>query len=219
MLKGLRSCFGRIVTVVAILLALYAGWRWGPLFFPRIEEWVEGFRTRGAPESVLTPEQADSLLTRIRAFGEGEGGETLTVAGDEITGLLRYSLRGLLPNGVSEPTVRMDGDRVHVGGRVVLQAFPQLPDLGPVLGLLPDTLDVELEATLLSVEAGRGALLVRGIEASRIPLPQRLIPDILDALAGEQSAGLPPEALAFPLPGRVTGAYIEADSLVLTIDP
>jgi hypothetical protein len=69
------------------------------------------------------------------------------------------------------------------------------------------------------VGEGRGALLVRGVEASRIPVPQRLIPEILDALAGERHSGLPREALAFPLPGRVTGAYIEADSLVLTIDP
>jgi hypothetical protein len=113
----------------------------------------------------------------------------------------------------------MEDDRVQVGGKVVLAAFPRLPDLGPVLGLLPDTLDVQLEATLMSLGEGRGALLVRGIEASRIPLPRRLIPDILDALAGSRPPGLPPEALPFPLPGRVTAAYIEADSLVLTIDP
>jgi hypothetical protein len=158
-------------------------------------------------------------MTRLRDFTRGEAGTRLALGDRELTSLLQYSLQGILPEGVTDPSARIDRERIHLRSRVHLASFPDLPDLGPILGLLPDTMEVELEGSLMSLGEEEGVMLVRGIEASRIPLPGRLIPQILRALGWESRPGLPPEAFAFPLPGPLTAAYIDSDSLVLTIEP
>jgi len=97
-----------------------------------------------------------------------------------------------------------------------LGSFPDLPDLGPILGILPDTLDVAFEAALMPFGNGRAALLIHHLEASRIPLPRRFIPDILTAVGRTNQPGLPPEALLVPLPSGLGSAYILTDSLILS---
>jgi hypothetical protein len=51
-----------------------------------------------------------------------------------------------------------------------------------------------------------------------VPLPSRTIPGILRALGRVHREGLPPDALAVPLPGGLASAYVEEDSLVLVAD-
>ena len=63
------------------------------------------------------------------------------------------------------------------------------------------------------------ALLVRQIEASRIPLPRSLIPEILEAMGRVEEEGLPPEAITVPLPTGLGSAYILTDSLILSNHP
>jgi hypothetical protein len=215
----LKSCLGRALSLLVLLAALFVGWRWGPTFFPVLQEWV-GLTPAPTPsESEVGPGLADSVMAQLQSFTRGEAGDRMAVGGPEVTSVLRYSLQDLLPEGVTEPTVRMERERIHLRGRVVLASFPDLPDLGPIIGLLPDTMDVEMEASLVALGDEEAALLIRGIEASRIPLPVRMVPQILEALGRESRPGLPPEALVFPLPGHLRSAYILSDSLILTIDP
>ena len=63
------------------------------------------------------------------------------------------------------------------------------------------------------------ALLVHGVEASRIPIPRRLIPEILRAIGRVDRPGLPREALAVPLPAGLGSAYILSDSLIISPVP
>jgi hypothetical protein len=219
MFRFLKSCLGKLVSLLLILLALFVGWKWGPSFFPVVQGWL-GLSTGEEASGVeASPELADSVLASLQAFLRGEGRDRVAVGGREVTSILRYSFGDLLPEGVTEPSVRMERERIHLRAKVLLAAFPELPDLGPILGLLPDTLDVEMEGSLVAVGDDEAALMIRGIRASHIPLPARLVPQILDALGREPRAGLPPEAMTFPLPGSLRSAYILADSLVLTIDP
>jgi len=99
---------------------------------------------------------------------------------------------------------------------VALSAFPELPDLGPILGLLPDTLTVEVEASLMPFNSDQVALLVQSLEAGRIPVPRRLIPEILKAMGRVDHPGLPPEALTVSLPTGLGSVSILADSLVIS---
>jgi len=140
----------------------------------------------------------------------------MALGGREVTSLLRYSLPGLIPSGIRDPEVRLRDGRLFLFAQVVLGAFPRLPDLGPVLGILPDTLDVVLEASLVPFGEDESALMVHGLEASRIPIPRRLIPEILEAMGRVDRPGLPSEAMAIPLPAGLTSAYILTDSLVLS---
>lgn len=211
----LRSCVGRIVLLVLLLAAAYAGWRWGPAVFPRIEEWLGGEPHAGVEEPAPNPEVADSVVTRVQALREGEGRGEVRLEGREITSVLRYAVPGLVPRGVQEPVVSLRDGRVRVRARVALDAFPELPDLGPVLGMLPDTVDVELEASLMPFGREEAALLVHSVEASRIPLPRRMIPEILRAMGRSDRAGLPPEAITVPLPAGLSAAYVRSDTLIL----
>jgi len=215
MLGCLRSIFGRIVALVALVLAAYAGWIWGPAVFPRVQDWIgmtPPVEVKGpAPSAAL----ADSVLTRVQSFREGGEGR-VALGGREVTSVIRYSVPGLIPAGIRDPEVTFQEGRVRISAQVILASFPRLPDLGPILGMLPDTLNVELEASLMPYGAEESALLVHSLEASRIPIPQRLIPEILRAMGRTDRPGLPPEAMAVPLPSGMGSAYILADSLIIS---
>jgi hypothetical protein len=219
MFNGVRTCLGRLITIALLLAAAYAGWRWGPLVFPRIQEWLGvGEAVRPSEVPTPSPELADSVLQRVQLLQRGEHGDRVALGGREITSVLRYSVPGLVPYGVGEPEVLLQEGRVHLRAKVALGAFPDLPDLGSVVGLLPDTVTVEIQASLLPFGKETAALVVHRIDANRIPLPRRVIPDILRAMGRRDHPGLPPEALVVPLPAGLASAYILSDSLVLSTD-
>ena len=144
----------------------------------------------------------------------------MVLSGLELTSVIRFSVPGLVPEGIEDPEVTLEDGRVRLKARVILASFPELPDLGPILGILPDTLNVEWEASLMPYGEVESALLVHQVEASRIPIPRRLIPDILAAMGRVDKPGLPPEAITVPLPSGLESAYVLTDSLILsTKDP
>jgi hypothetical protein len=214
-----KSCLGQVAALLLLLVAAYAGWRWGPAVFPRVEGWLGLGEVESAEGPEPTPELADSVLARVQAFRQAEEPGQMMLGGRELTAVLRYAVPGLVPPGIREPVIRLSDGRVHLEARVVLEAFPDLPDLGPILGILPDTLDVELEASLMPYGEVESALLVHSVEASRIPIPRRLIPEILAAMGREDKPGLPPEALTVPLPAGLEAAYVLTDSLILSTEP
>ena len=214
----LRKIVGRSLILCLLVAAAYAGWRWGPQVFPRVQEWVGQFGAAKDESLPVSPALADSVVAQVQELRRGGGPGRMAFGDRELTSALQYSVPGLIPDGVTASEVRLGEDRVRLGARVALEAFPDLPDLGPILGILPDTLDVVLEASLMPFGPGRAALMVHGLEASRIPLPRRLIPGILAAMGRSAEPGLPPEAIVVPLPSGVGSAYILGDSLILSTD-
>jgi hypothetical protein len=57
------------------------------------------------------------------------------------------------------------------------------------------------------------------VSAQRFPLPARLVPGALERLGRTDEPGLPPDAIALPLPPGVAAAYVRRDSLVLLALP
>ncbi len=214
----LKKMVSRIFFLFMLILAAYAGWRWGPEVFPRIEGWIHRSATGTVPAADPTPELANAVVSQVQALRRGEGLSRIALGDREITSVLRYSAPGIVPAGVDSPEVQLAGDKVRVRARVALASFPDLPDLGPVLGVLPDTVDVVLEGSLMPFGEGKAALLINHLETSRIPMPGRLIPQILMAMGRVQENGLPPEALLISLPSGVGTAYILGDSLILSND-
>jgi hypothetical protein len=214
----LRRPSGALLFLMILAGVVYGLWRWGPSALPLIRDWT-GMSTPPAVEGPA-PSQAlaDSVIERVQTFRRGEDAE-MALGGREVTSVLRYSIPGLIPSGILDPEVRFSDGRVNLGARVVMGAFPDLPDLGPILGILPDTLDVVLEASLVPFGEGESALLVHSVEASRIPIPRRLVPRILKAMGRVDRPSLPREALAVPLPAGLTSAYILTDSLILSSVP
>jgi hypothetical protein len=221
----MRGCLKGCLTSVGLLVVLtsvaYAGWRWGEPVFPWIES-VTGVErdTVGADDlsSAPSPELASATLERIEALQAGAAGSRLALDGAELTSLIRHGLPGIVPAGVGEPTVRMDDDRVTLSGRVALDAFRDLQGFDEVAGLLPDTVDVVLKGVLMGLDDAHAAFQIDRVEASRVPLPRRLIPGILGALGREERPGLPSTALAIPLPPGLAAAYVQSGQLVLVAD-
>lgn len=219
-MKGcLRGCLGFIGLGVVLLGAAWGGWKWGPAVFPRVEAWL-GEAGAAEPGGVRpSAALAESTLDRIDAFRSGGSDATrMELEGVELSSVVRFALPGIVPPGVEDPEVAMGDGKVLLTARVARAAFPDLPALGEIAGLLPDTVDIRLRGALVPFSPGVAAFHVERVEAERIPLPSRIIPGILAALGRQAREGLPPDAMAVPLPAGLDRAFVEGDRLVLTAD-
>lgn len=208
----------RVLLLLVLLGLAYVGWVFAPSLLPEVREWAGLVDPPAAGEAEPTPGLADSVLARVQEFRQIGDGE-IALGGRELTSVLRYSIPGLVPSGIQDLTVELDEGRVRLSAGVALGAFPEIPDLGPVLGILPDTANVVLLGSLMAFGQEESALLVHGIDASRIPIPRRLIPGILRGIGRVDRPGLPAEALSIPLPAGLRSAYILSDSLILSFAP
>lgn len=211
-MKGcLKGCLGRFMVGAAAVGVVGAAVVLGPRYLPLLGD-------RGGVEgSVTSPsaEIADRALDRIDRLREGGEGGTLSLGSTELTSIVRYALPGFVPEGVTSPTVALREGRVVLSGRVATAAFPDVPPLDEVLGMMPDTVEVRLRASLLPFDEDEAALHVDRVQAILIPLPERFIPPILGALGRTDREGLPRDAISVRLPGGLSAAYVLRDSLVL----
>ncbi|HSG09663.1 MAG TPA: hypothetical protein VLA36_14980, partial [Longimicrobiales bacterium] len=173
----------KTVGLVFLLLVAYAGYLWGPVVFPSLERALGLGQDSVAPAvaDVLlpSPELADSTLDRFEAFRAGDGDGRLALGGTALTSVIRYALPGIIPPGVAEPTVELADGRVHLTARVAVDAFPKLPKLEEIVGLLPDTVLIALDGTLVALDQSFLSLMVDRVEAGRIPLPRRMVSEVL----------------------------------------
>lgn len=208
----------KLVAIVALVAAAYAGYRWGPAVFPPLERLLadgEAAEERVNPRVEPTPETAEAALDRFEALRRGEGGNRLALGGPELSSVVRFALPGIIPPGVAEPTVRLEEGRVALSARVAVEAFPRLPNLDDVVGMLPDTVLVEIRGTLAAYDRAVMALMVDRLQVARIPLPRRMVSKVLDGLGREGPRGFPEDALPVPLPDGLASVSVQADSLVL----
>jgi hypothetical protein len=211
----------RLVAVVLLLLAAYVGFRWGGVVFPPMERWLgisastDSTTAAGPEPEAPSAEIADATLDRFERLRSGRGEDHLALSGTQLTSVTRFSLPGIVPPGVSDPTVEIDEGRVRLSARVALEAFPRLPHLDQLLGILPDTVLLEMEGALVPFDPRYMALLVDKASASHVPIPKRMVADVLRGLGRQAPEGLPPDALPVPIPNGVSSVYVQRDSLVL----
>lgn len=213
--KAVKRLVTRLALALVIVLAAYAGWKGGDVIFPRLERalGISKVEEAAAPE-LVTPQAAESAKDRIVAF-QGSDDPELRLEPFEVSSLLRYAVPGMLPKGVVDPSVKMDGDRIEIQASVVPAVMPSLPDLGGIVGILPDTVPVSVGGSLVPFGDAGSMLLVKDIAVRGIPIPSGAFPDILAALGRKQSRGLPPSAILVPAFTEIRGAYIEDGELVL----
>lgn len=209
----LRGCIGKSVLLVLLVAAGVAVWTWGPELYPPLGELLG---ERGDEEP--TAELAEEALDRFEDFRAREADDRLALSAVEISSVLRFALPGILPDGVTDPRVGIEDGRIRVDARVARDALPGAA-LGRVLGALPDTVPFAAEATLVPREGGGAVLVVHSVEVSRIPVPDRFIPEILGALGRTERSGVPDDAFPVPLPSGVRSAFLERDRLVLVAEP
>lgn len=208
----------KLLAVVILVAAAYAGFRWGSDVFPPLEHLFgihQGSAT--AVPATARPSQAiaDSTLERFQRFRDGKGPDRMALGSNQLTSVLRYALPGMVPPGVSEPTIVLSDGRVDVSARVAVHSFPHLPDLGKVAGILPDTALVEMGGSLVRFDQQHLALLIDRMHIVHIPLPKAMIADVLAGLGADRRPNLPKDGLVVPLPDGLSSAFVQRDSLVL----
>ena len=213
MIKSIKKFVGRTAVVIAVIVAAYVGWRWGSAVFPQAEALLGIDRPEEtAPDP--TPEISGEAMARLEAFAKGEESE-LQLEGVEVSALLRHAIPGLLPPGVVEPLVLFRGDGMEFHAKVVPASIPELPDLGPALAALPDTVPVEVRGTLMPFGEKGSVFLVTRMQVKGVPLPRRIYEDVLGSLGRRDLQGLPPEGVQVPVPDGIRGAFVQDGVLVL----
>ena len=209
----------KTLSAVLLILAAYAGFRWGPAVFPNIEMAL-GIdpAVPTVPKAEATPELAAQTLDLFEQFRVGETGDRLMLGGTELSAVVRHSLPGVIPRGVVEPTIELRRGQIHVSARVAVDMFPDLPRLDEIIGLLPDTIPLEIRGSLVPLDQRHMALLVDRVQAARVPLPMRLVTEVLRAFGRSQPANLPDDALEIPLPDGLRSVFVQRDSLVMLAD-
>ena len=206
------------LSVVGLVIVAWVGWRYGDAIFPQIEERLGMERDVIVVEEVQASEALSETANEgLVALVDGDLDE-LALTGAELTSLLRYTHADVVPEGIANPTVRLENGRAFASADVAPADFPSLPDLGPIAGMLPDVVRLELSGSVMGFGEGDAALVVQGIDIGGIPLPRTLIPEILNALGRTDQAGLPREAVAVDLPDGVESAHVADDRLVLVAD-
>ena len=198
-----------------LVAAAFAGWRWGPSVVPRVGGWFD--EGEATVEVVPSPELAEAALDRFERFRDGEGGNQLSLSAAEVVSVIRYSAPEMVSGGVSNPVLEFENGVVSLSARIAVEAFPGLSTLDGILNFLPDTVSIAVEGALSPLNEDGVALIVHGVRASFIPvpLPDEMTPRILTALGRRHIAGLPEDALAFPLPDGVRSAHVLRDRLIL----
>jgi hypothetical protein len=171
---------GLVLLLIAAGVAAVGAW----LAWPRVGP---ATTPEGSVRRTPTAALAEETLDRFERFRVGPAGSTLALGDAELASVLRFALPGILPPGVSDPDVRIAGTQVTLSARVATIAFPELPSLDPVIGMLPDTVHVQLEGALAQFGKQSLAFHVAHLEAAEIPLP----------------------------PAGIDSVYVELDSLVL----
>ncbi len=210
--KALKRLLTRLVLVVVAVLAAYAGWKWGHGIFPRVEERL-GISHAEAAGSPATRETAARATAKIKEFRDSEEAH-LRLDSSEVSSLLR-SVPGVLPEGVVEPRVTFEEDRIALNARVLPADMPDLPQLGGIVGLLPDTIEVRVVGSILPSSEKGTVLLIEGIELQGWPVPTGSFPEIVAALGSRPPPGAPASSVLVPAIRGLRGSHVEDGRLVL----
>lgn len=213
----MKSCLGQILLAGFFLAATIAGWLWGPTVFPKVAEWFSN--TDHVSEAIVSSDLAEKTMGRFSDFQRGGTGEQLSLSSNEVASILLYSVPDMMPEGISGPQIEMEDGIITLDVNVAVEALPQYLDMDDVLEFLPDTIEVSLAGTFAPLEDQNwGAFIVHGVQVSLIPVPERMIPDIIKILGKTDVDGLPDDAIAIPLPRGLKSVYVIRDSLVLVRD-
>lgn len=208
MLGCLRRLIGLFVLVA--ILAVAAWYFRAPL----MRAWHDVRKDReGVPMTAAA--RAREAERKLESVADGPPPASVSLSGPELQSLLTTRFATFLPAYIDSPRISLHDGRVHLEARIPTDHLPRPKGVGEVMGMLPDTTDVAAVGEIIPLPDGRFALAVDELSAARIPLPHRLVPDLVGRLRHGESAGLPPDALPLPLPHGIRAAYVRGDSLVL----
>ncbi|HKJ91976.1 MAG TPA: hypothetical protein VJ957_02355 [Longimicrobiales bacterium] len=208
MFRFLGGCISRILGLLLLLIVLALGW------FYRDELRSVWHSLHHPAPAAVSPEVAAAAAARLEEAFKRHGPERIALTQTELKSLLLYRWKTFLPDYVVRPDIQMNAGRIRLQASVPTDRFRGLRELQDVLSFLPDTAELAATGQFIPLARGRVALEVSEITAARIPVPQRLVPVILDNLGRRDEPGLAPNAVGLALPKGATAVFVSGDSLV-----
>ncbi len=206
------GCLRRVVSLAILAVLVFLIWHYRSTI---MASWQ---RFRGVQPVAESPVDAQrSAQAKYSALASARPPARVALSEDELQALVRTRFSGMLPRWVDSARIQLEGDKVRLSGRVPVDHLPDVKSLGEVGGLLPDTTEVAVKGQVIPLGQGRVALAVDQVTAAHVPLPHRLIPQILAGLKQGRPAEstVPADALLLPLPRNISSAYVRSDSLIL----
>jgi len=204
----LGGCVRRIFTLLLLVGAVALAWYQRD----RIRSVWRSFTARDAAPQVASPALADSAQAKLASLSRDR--ERVALSQAEVQSLVQFRVASYLPKYIVAPEVTLERDRIRVQARVPTAEFPRMEELVDVIGFLPDTTVVGITGKLIPLTGPRVGLAVDEVTAARVPLPRGLIPTLLRRFGRKDEPGLPPDALALPLPAGASTAYVRGDSVI-----
>lgn len=204
----LGGCVRRLFTLLLVIGAVALAWYQRD----RILAVWRSFTADEAGVQVPSPELADSAQAKLASLLRH--GERVALSQAEVQSLVQFRVASYLPKYIVAPEVTLERDRIRVQARVPTAEFPRMEELADAIGFLPDTTLVGITGKLIPLTGPRVGLAVDEVTAARVPLPRGLIPTVLRRLGRTDEPGLPPDAVALPLPAGASTAYVRGDSVI-----
>lgn len=176
--------------------------------------WNEFLAWRSPPQHP-SPELAEAAHAKLAALSAAQDASRVSLSQAEVQSLVLYRVAAVLPPFVVAPEIELHGDRLRIQAQVPTDRLPWTEGAREVQELMPDTATVTATAQLIPLDGERVGLALDELTAARVPLPRAMIPMVLKQLGRDDEPGLPPDALALPLPAGAAGAYVRRDRLVL----
>jgi len=163
----------------------------------------------------VSVEVGRAALDRVEGLSGARAGTEVRLSGPELESILRFSLSSLVPNGVADPRIRFEAGEVRTSARVSGALLGDVPELISRLGVLDETVGIELDGTLVPYGDGAVSFVVSRLRIGGVPIIGPLIPRTLDALGRNRRDDLPDHAILAPLPAGLSAAWVRGDTLIL----
>lgn len=207
MLRFVGGCVGRLLALALTVSLLAVAWT-------NRHEVVAFVDTLLDREPEVSETLADDAAARLAGLGR-DGVTRVAFHQPELQSLLQYRWAAHLPDDLAAPRVALGAGRITLEGDVPTARFGRIAELREIIGFLPDTASLRAVASFVPLDSGRVAVEVHELGAAGIPIPQKLIPVILDRFRAERAPGAGPNAMVVPLPAAVGTVYVSGDSLVV----
>ena len=205
----------KLTFLVLVIAAVVVCWKWDLPQISGLRVPVEQLDNDIKPSIAIS----DLTLDRFEKLRWGELSGSLELSGVEVSSVARYAVPGIIPSGIIEPTVQFEEGRLRLSALMVIDQFPGLPSIDEIAGLLPDTITIEMQGSIVPLDRDHVSLIVEKLWMSKIPIPSGLIPSILTGLGRQGARSLPRDALLIPKPPGIESVLVSGDSLILLADP
>lgn len=183
-------------------------------------------RVAGVPDDARDPSTAAPVgdvvamdvlaartVDRLLLFRTGNSTSSMTLGSEEVTALLTGGLPGLLPRGVTNISVHVQGGGIVLRADVITGAWSGAHRLRPWLVALPDTVSAQLDGTIVRV--GRTLVFeATSARAQGVPLPEAVLDALVRELPTSFEASNGP-VLRVSLPDGIADVLIVDDRFVL----